>query len=49
MSNKRFYHWSIASIWGLSFNQGKISMVRGTWYRYSKILRLSKKRNENVF
>ena len=46
MSNKRFYHWSIASVWGLAFKQGKTSMSRGTWYRYSKILGLSKKRNQ---
>ena len=46
MSNKRFYHWSIASIWGLAFKQGKTSISRGTWYRYSKILGLNKKRNQ---
>ena len=46
MNNKRFYHWSIASVWGLAFKQGKTSMARGTWYRYSKLLGLSKKRNQ---
>jgi hypothetical protein len=46
MNNKRFYHWSITSVWGLAFKQGKTCMSRGTWYRYSKILGLSKKRNQ---
>ena len=46
MSNKRFYHWSIASICGLAFKQGKTSMARGTWYRYSKILGLNKVRTQ---
>ena len=38
MNSKRFYHWSIASVWGLAFKQGKTSMARvGDWYRYFKI------------
>jgi len=46
MNNKLFYHWSIASFWGLAFKQGKTSMARGAWYQFSKILGLSKKRNQ---
>lgn len=41
MSNKRFFHWSIASVWGLAFKQGKTSMSRATWYRYTKYLGLN--------
>ncbi|SDW83034.1 Integrase core domain-containing protein [Lutibacter oricola] len=38
MTNKRFYHWSVASIWGLAFKQDKTSMALSTWYRYAKRL-----------
>ncbi len=41
MTNKRFFHWSIASVWGLAFKQGKTSMSRTTWYRYTKHLGLN--------
>lgn len=44
MSNKRFYHWSVASVWGLAFKQGKTSMALSTWYRYAKRLGLTKAR-----
>ncbi len=41
MTNKRFSHWPIASVWGLAFKQGKTSMARATWYRYTKHLGLN--------
>ncbi len=41
MSNKRFFHWSISSVWGLAFKQGKTSMSRTTWYRYTQYLGLN--------
>jgi hypothetical protein len=44
MSNKRFFHWSVASVWGLAFKQGKTSMARATWYRYAKRLGLTTSR-----
>jgi len=44
MTDKRYFHWSAASIWGYCFKTGKTSMARATWYQYARLLGLTQAR-----
>lgn len=44
MSNPRYLHWSVASVWGYCFKTGKTTMARATWYQYARLLGLTQKR-----
>lgn len=44
MTDKRYFHWSAASIWGYCFKTGKTTMARATWYHYGRLLGLTQKR-----
>lgn len=44
METAKFRHWSVASVWGKAFRNGKISMSRSSWYNYCKKLGLYKTR-----
>lgn len=44
MTNQKYLHWPISSIWGQAFKESKISMAISTWYRYARILGYSNAR-----
>ena len=44
MTDYRYFHWSVGSIWGYCFKTGKTSMARATWYQYARLLGLTQKR-----
>ena len=46
MTNQKYIHWPISSIWGQAFKESKISMAISTWYRYVRILGYSQARKK---
>lgn len=40
LKEKKYLHWSSASVWGKAVKDGKISMSIQSWYHYAKLLGL---------
>ena len=46
LNDKKYLHWSSASVWGKAVKDGKISMSIQSWYHYAKLLGLGLKRKK---
>lgn len=46
LKEKKYLHWSSASVWGKAVKGGKISMSVQSWYHYAKLLGLGLKRKK---
>ena len=46
LKEKKYLHWSSASVWGKAVKDGKISMSVQSWYNYAKLLGLGLKRKK---
>ncbi len=44
LKNDKYSHWSSISIWGKAVKEGQISMSLQSWYRYSQIFGLGKRK-----
>ena len=46
LKEKKYLHWSSASVWGKAVKDGKISISVQSWYHYAKLLGLGLKRKK---